>query len=246
MSTKAKSKKPPKKTGFASAFEFFNRIEFPVLLGGLIIVVGMWGLFELSEVARLTTPHGLDTRILLAFREAGDPSNPIGSQRVEGLVRDLTALGGTALLVLITALVIIYLLIAGKWQIALFVLAAVGGGQIVSTLLKLGIDRPRPDLVPHLMVETSRSFPSGHAMMSAVTYLTLGALLARVVPERRLKIYFLVVAVVLTLVVGVSRIYLGVHWPSDVLAGWCAGFAWAIGCWLIARWWLKNRSTPPW
>jgi undecaprenyl-diphosphatase len=134
---------------------------------------------------------------------------------------------------------------AGKWQIALFVLAAVGGGQLVSTLLKLGIDRPRPDLVPHLMLETSRSFPSGHAMMSAVTYLTLGSLLARIVKERRLKIFFLTVAVLLTFVVGVSRVYLGVHWPSDVLAGWCAGFAWAMIWWLTARWWLKNRPTPP-
>jgi undecaprenyl-diphosphatase len=239
----ARSSRPSSK---ASLFEFFNRIEFPVLLGGLLIVTGLWGLFELSEVARLATPHGLDTRILLAFREAGDPANPIGSPKFEGMVRDITALGGTAVLVLLTALAVVYLLIAGKWQIALFVLAAVGGGQIVSTLLKLGVDRPRPDLVPHLMLETSSSFPSGHAMMSAVTYLTLGALLARISPQRRLKIFFLAVAVLLTLLVGLSRIYLGVHWPSDVLAGWCAGFVWAMACWLIARWWLKNRDTPPW
>jgi undecaprenyl-diphosphatase len=243
MSKKPKSAKPRL---FASAFEFFNRLEFPVLVGGLIVVAGLYGLFELSEVARMTTPHGLDTRILLAFREAGDTSDPIGSERVEGLVRDITALGGTAVLTLLTALVVVFLLVAGRWQVALFVLVAVGGGQIVSTLLKLGIDRPRPDLVSHLMVETSRSFPSGHAMMSAVTYLTLGSLLARIVPERRLKIFFIAVAVFLTAIVGISRVYLGVHWPSDVLAGWCAGFVWAIGCWLVARWWLKSRDTPPW
>lgn len=231
--------------GFARPFDFFNRMEFPVLLAGILIAGGLWGLFELAEIARDPVTHDLDARILLAFREPGDPANPIGSANVEGWMRDMTALGGTAVLVLLTALVILYLLMAGKWQIALFVLAAVGGGQIVSTLLKLGIDRPRPDLVPHLMLETSRSFPSGHAMMSAVTYLTLGSLLARVVKERRLKIFFLTVAVLLTFIVGVSRIYLGVHWPSDVLAGWCAGFAWAMIWWLIARWWLKNRATPP-
>jgi len=231
--------------GFARAFDFFNRMEFPVLLAGILIAGGLWGLFELAEIARSPVTHDVDARVLLAFREVGDPANPIGSEKVEGWVRDITALGGTAVLVLLTGLVILYLVMAGKWQIALFVLAAVGGGQIVSTLLKLGIDRPRPDLVPHLMLETSRSFPSGHAMMSAVTYLTLGSLLARIVRERRLKIFLLTVAVLLTFVVGVSRIYLGVHWPSDVLAGWCAGFAWAMIWWLIARWWLKNRPTPP-
>ena len=231
--------------GFVRVFDFFNRVEFPVLLAPSLIAGGLYAFIELSEVARETVPHDFDTRILLAFREAGQPDNPIGSPNFESKVRDITALGGTAVLVLLTALVILYLLIAGKWQIALFVLAAVGGGQVVSTLLKLGIDRPRPELVSHLMEETSRSFPSGHAMMSAVTYLTLGSLLARIVKQRRQKVFFLFVAVLLTLMIGLSRIYLGVHWPTDVLAGWCAGSIWAMLCWLIARWWLKNRDTPP-
>jgi undecaprenyl-diphosphatase len=231
--------------GFARPFDFFNRIEFPVLLAGVLLAGGLWGFIELSEVVRNGTPHGFDTRLLLALREPGQPDNPIGPERFEGWVRDITALGGVAILVLLTGLIAIYLLLAGKWQIALFVLAAVGGGQVVSTLLKLGIDRPRPDLVAHMMRETSSSFPSGHAMMSAVTYLTLGSLLARITRQRTLKIYFLFVAVLLTALVGASRVYLGVHWPTDVLAGWCAGFAWAMLCWLIARWWLKNRPTPP-
>lgn len=235
------SKQPP-----PGRFDFFNRLEFPVLLVGLLIVAALYGFIELAELARSGATNNLDTQILLSFREAGDPSNPIGSARVESMVRDVTALGGTALLVLFTALVILFLLLAGKWQIALFVLAAVGGGQIVATLLKLGIDRPRPEVVSHLMAESSSSFPSGHAMMSAVTYLTLGSLLARVAPQRRLKIFFMAVAVFLTVIVGVSRVYLGVHWPSDVLAGWLAGFVWAIACWLIARWWLRRRDTAPW
>ncbi|MBX3597577.1 MAG: phosphatase PAP2 family protein [Rhizobiaceae bacterium] len=231
--------------GFVRAFDFFNRIEFPVLLAGILIAGGLWGFVELFEVARHAQPGSFDTQLLLALREPGHPNNPIGSERLEGIVRDITALGGVAVLVLLTALVVFFLLLAGKWQIAIFVLCAVGGGQILSTLLKLGIDRPRPELVSHLMRETSSSFPSGHAMMSAVTYLTLGSLLARITQKRQLKIYFLFVAVLLTALVGASRVYLGVHWPSDVLAGWCVGFAWAMLCWLIARWWLKNRPTPP-
>ncbi len=227
-------------------FDFFNRLEFPVLVAGLLVVAALYALVELSEVARLASPNEIDVRILLAFREPGDTSNPIGPQWLEGMVRDITALGSTAVLVLLTALVILFLLLAGKWQIALFVLVSVGGGQIVSSLLKLGIDRPRPELVSHLMTESSLSFPSGHAMMSAVTYLTLGSLLARIVPQRRLKVFFIGVAVLLTFLVGTSRVFLGVHWPSDVLGGWCAGFAWALICWLIARWWLRGRDEAPW
>jgi hypothetical protein len=117
------------------------------------------------------------------------------------------------------------------------------GGQLLSTLLKAGIDRPRPDLVSHLANETSLSFPSGHAMLSAVTYLTLGSLAARFLPGRTTKIYVLSLAVLITLLVGVSRVYLGVHWPSDVLAGWCAGFAWAMLCWLAARMLQRSKAV---
>src|SRR5690606_34414750 len=126
-----------------------------------------------------------------------------------------------------------------RWREAFLVFVAVGGGQVLSSLLKLGIDRPRPDLVSHLMHVQTLSFPSGHAMMSAVTYLTLGALLAGMAPRMAIRAYVLSLAVLVTLLVGVSRIYLGVHWPSDVLAGWCAGFAWAMLCWLVARRFLR-------
>jgi len=140
--------------------------------------------------------------------------------------------------------VIFYLLLAGEGKAALFIFAAVAGGQVLSSLLKLGVDRPRPDLVSHLAEVYTLSFPSGHAMLSAVTYLTLGSLLARVLPGRVLKTYVLAVAVIATLLVGISRVYLGVHWPSDVLAGWCAGSAWAMLCWLVSRRLLRQAETP--
>ena len=212
-----------------------NRIEFPVLLAGLIIAGCLWGFEELMEVARATTPHAFDTEILLAFRQAGQPNVPIGPLWLESAIRDITSLGSASVLVLITTATIIYLLLIRRPGTALLIFVAVAGGQVLSSLLKVGVDRPRPELVSHLVDETSLSFPSGHAMLSAVTYLTLGSLAARFLPGRTTKVYVLFLAVLTTVLVGVSRIYLGVHWPSDVLAGWCAGFAWAMLCWLVAR-----------
>ena len=113
---------------------------------------------------------------------------------------------------------------------------------MLETMLKLGFARPRPELVSHLVDVTSFSFPSGHATMATITYLTLGVLLARVQERRRMKLYLLAVAILVALIVGISRVYLGVHWPTDVLAGWCVGAAWALACWLVATW-LQRRGA---
>lgn len=212
-----------------------DRIEFPVLLVGLAIAGALWALVELAEVARDAAPHTFDTAILLAFRQPGHPDMPIGPPWLEGAVRDVTALGSTVVLALIVAAVVIHFFLIGRARTALFILCAVVSGQVLSSLLKAGVDRPRPELVSHLVDVHSLSFPSGHAMLSAITYLTLGALAARFLPGRVTRIYVLALAVLVTLMVGASRVYLGVHWPSDVLAGWCAGFAWAMLWWLAAR-----------
>jgi undecaprenyl-diphosphatase len=194
-----------------------------------------------SEVVEGET-RSFDQTLLLALRNPADPADPIGPWWVESIFRDFTSLGSTVVLTFITLAVVAYLLIDGKRSAALFVIVAIGGGTLISTLLKNAFARPRPELVAHLVDVRSYSFPSGHAMLSAVTFLTLGALLARVQGRRRLKAYILAVAVLLTLLVGSSRIYLGVHWPSDVLAGWCLGAAWAMLCWLVANW-LQRRGS---
>jgi undecaprenyl-diphosphatase len=157
------------------------------------------------------------------------------------MMADLTSIGGVSVLTLFTAIVIGYLLIGGKRAAALAVLVAIGGGALLDSALKLGFERPRPDLVAHLVEVRTYSFPSGHAMLSAVTFLTLGALLAAVESGRRLRAYILSVAVLLTLLIGLTRIYLGVHWPTDVIAGWCAGAGWALLCWAVATW-LQRRG----
>jgi undecaprenyl-diphosphatase len=112
-------------------------------------------------------------------------------------------------------------------------------GQGCSELLKHLYGRPRPDLVPHGVYVYSASFPSGHSMLSATVYLTLAALIASLEPRRGAKILVFVTAVLVMVAVGVSRIYLGVHWPSDVLAGWCAGAGLALVAWS-----LLLRSAP--
>jgi undecaprenyl-diphosphatase len=174
-----------------------------------------------------------DEGLLYALRTS-DPADPIGPRWFEETVVEITALGGFGVLALVTLLAAGYVLVRGKWGAALMLLAATLGGTAISEGLKVGFSRPRPDLVAHAVDVTSMSFPSGHAMLSAVTYLTLGALLARTQPQRRLRAYILGAAVLLTFLIGASRIYLGVHWPTDVLAGWCLGAAWALLCWFAA------------
>lgn len=186
-----------------------------------------------SEVFEGET-HGFDTAVLLAFRNPADLADPIGPVWFEEMMRDITALGGTVVLSLVTLFVIFFLVIVGKRRSALLVALSILGGVALSNVLKYGFDRPRPDLVPHGMQVYTLSFPSSHAMMSAVVYLTLGALLARTQPSTRVRVYLLGCAVLLTLAVGMSRIYLGVHWPTDVIAGWAVGACWALGCWLVA------------
>jgi undecaprenyl-diphosphatase len=133
-----------------------------------------------------------------------------------------------------TLSVVGYLLLVGKRGAALLVFVSVAGGALLGDLLKLAFQRPRPDLVPHGVDVFTASFPSNHAMLSAVTYLTLGALLARLEKRRRIKLYFLALSVFLTIIVGLSRVYFGVHWPTDVIAGWSVGAAWAMAVWLVA------------
>jgi undecaprenyl-diphosphatase len=206
-----------------------------LLLGLLALVVGVWGFLQLAGAVRAGETQSLDERLLLALRDPADPAVLIGPPWMGELVRDLTAIGGVAVLFLLTGSVAGFLLLCRKYHALVLLLAIIGGGLLLSTLLKRYIDRPRPVVVPHLSYVNSTSFPSGHSMLSAIVYLTLGSLLARLIRPRRLKLYVLSVALLLTFLVGFSRVCLGVHYPSDVLAGWAAGLAWAVLCWLLTR-----------
>jgi undecaprenyl-diphosphatase len=230
---------------FSHVRKRLSTVEASALAAIGLIGASLWLFISIAGAVVEGETTAWDRRLLLALRSAADPATPWGPPWVQEMARDFTALGGVAVLTLMTLAVIGYLLLAGKRNAAIAVLAAVAGGLILSTLLKLGFHRPRPGLVPHGSLVYTASFPSGHSMMAAITYLTLGALLARVQATIAIKIYLLTVAVFLTVLVGVSRVYLGVHWPTDVAAGWAVGAAWALLCSLVVRRLQRQGKVEP-
>jgi undecaprenyl-diphosphatase len=207
----------------------------PVLIL-LVVAAALLGFIMIADEVREGDTHALDAAILTALRNPADLGDPLGPPWFEIIVRDLTSLGSVTVLTVLTVVVLGFLVVDGKRAAALLVLVSIAGGGVLVEAVKMVVARPRPHLVAHLVDVPTYSFPSGHATASAVTFLTLGTLLARVQRRRRVKAYVIGTAVGLTLMIGVSRIYLGVHWPSDVLAGWCLGAAWALLCGQVGAW----------
>jgi undecaprenyl-diphosphatase len=176
-----------------------------------------------------------DERVIRALRKADDPSQPIGPPWLQSGALDLTALGSPTVLGLVVIAVTGYLLLHRLYRTGAFVFIASCGGWLLNWALKLVFERPRPSLVPHLREVSTFSFPSGHALTSAAVYLTLGTLLMRLAQNRLAKFYCIAIAMLATLLVGATRVFLGVHYPTDVLAGWLIGLSWALMCWMIER-----------
>lgn len=215
--------------------------DFIVLLLAFVSVTAAWLFIELADEVREGETEAFDRAVLRAFRNPADLNDPLGPRRVEEAVRDITALGSMTVLGIFATAVFGFLLFTRRFSALLLLAVALGGGLLLNKLLKSFFERPRPEYVTQLHYVDSHSFPSGHSLLAAVVYLTLGALVARLVASRRQKVYILAVAVVLTVLVGTSRVYLGVHYPTDVLAGWSVGMLWAILCWLVARY-LQRRG----
>ncbi len=214
---------------------WIGRRERATLVALLLAAGATWAFVELANDVLEGDTRAIDERLMLLLRTAGDPSDPLGPSWAEELARDVTGLGSAGILSIITLAAGGFLALQRKAHLALYLVGAVASGTLLSTLLKWGFDRPRPDLVAHGQAVYTSSFPSGHSMISAVAYLTLGALLAGAQADLRMRAYVLGLAVFLAAIVGASRIYLGVHWPTDVLAGWTAGAGWALVCWVVAE-----------
>lgn len=208
-----------------------EQIGFLIFAGA---VVALFSFLEIADDMAEGDTHAVDRAVLLALREPGRPAELIGPHWLKTMAVDFTALGSLAVLGLIVLLLAgLFLALRRRLEAALIVVSA-GGGLALSQASKAFFNRDRPDPAWHAVEAINASFPSGHAMLSAVVFLTLGALVSRFATRRRIRVWALAAAVLLTLLVGASRIYLGVHWPSDVLAGWCLGSAWAGACWLAA------------
>ena len=216
-------------------FGRLERHELTWLFVGLGACVLLLAFLTLAGEVTEGDTQAFDNRILQALRKPDDPSRPIGPVWMESSLLDLTAIGGPTVLALVVLAVVGFLLLQTRYRTALFVVLTAISGELINTAMKHAFNRPRPTVVPHLRAVYTTSFPSGHAMESAIVYLTLGAILMRVAERRVTKIYCLGIAMLLTALAGGSRVFLGVHYPTDVIGGWIIGFVWASICWLVEQ-----------
>jgi len=212
----------------------------PAIIFGLL-AFGLYIFLAIADEVAEGEIREFDEWLLLLFRNSADPSIVWGPAWLQEAMVEFTALGGYPVIILTLVVVLGLLLITRRYGPALFTFVSVWFGWLISHMLKQLYDRPRPDLVNHLDTVHTASFPSGHAMMSTVIYLTLAALVVRFFQDFRVRVYVLVVAVLVSALVGISRIVLGVHWPSDVIAGWALGIAWACFLWLAVA--FLQRSS---
>lgn len=217
----------------------------------LVAAIGLWIFLVVADETSEGGIGRMDHAILYGLRQPGNPSLPIGPVWLHLAAADITSFGSVTGLTLIVVLIAGFFAASRRHREAVLLVSATLSGTVVSQWLKHFFGRERPPMELHAVVATNPSFPSGHAMLSAVVYLTLAVLMARFSDRKRVKAYALAAGVTVTLLVGASRVYLGVHWPTDVIAGWSLGAAWALAWWLAAlaverAWPLRpSPSAPP-
>jgi len=228
---------------FQVLHQLYRRIESRAL----ILVIGaagaLWGFFSLADEMAEGDTRVFDRQILLALRNPANSADPLGSHSLQEAMRDVTALGGVTVVSLVTVVGVLAFLMHQRYRHALVLGVTVILANFSSQGLKALYARPRPDLAPHGSFVYSASFPSGHSALSAALFLTLAMLIASLEPNRATKGLVYVLAMGLVLAIGFSRVYLAVHWPSDVLAGWCLGAAWALAAWLVLLRWTRRAKN---
>lgn len=203
-------------------------VDRTVWLGAGVVVVGAWIFLRVADVVQDHGGHPLDEAILKWFRQPEDLGQLRGPWWMGEVMRDLTALGSPLILGLLTVVTMGYLVVSRRPHAAwLVTLSAVGGGWL-NFALKEWYDRPRPEVVPSLTVVSGLSFPSGHAQIATIVFLTVASVMARLAITPARRVYILSTALLLSLFVGISRVALGVHYPTDVLAGWMVGVIWSL------------------
>ena len=208
------------------------RTEIAALSALLIIALGVMTFVEVADDMTEADGQMFDQAVLHWLQPvAGQPRGPWWLQEAAA---DLTSLGGISVLTLFAVIAFSFLLIQRKRLSALLLVVGLAGGVALSEGLKALFERARPPAAYQAVETLNASFPSGHALLSTVFYLSVAVMMTRAFPKRRLKAYVLGVGMVFALMVGLTRVYLGAHWASDVLAGWSVGAAWAMALWLVS------------
>lgn len=208
----------------------------PELIGALILLAILAAALGMADEIRAGGRFRFDAAILLGLRGPGGA--PLGPRWAVQAFSSLTALAGFKARWLLGGAAIAALALTRRRVEAAWLAAALYGAMLLDPLLKALLHRPRPMIVSHLTEASGSSFPSGHALVAAAAYLTVGAMIARHVENRAGRAAAMAAAVVLVGLIGTSRVYLGVHWPSDVIAGWTVGGAWALAVTMV-----KDRLT---
>lgn len=208
------------------------RTEIAAVSALFVIAAGVLTFVEVADDMTETDGQAFDQAVLSWVQPV--PGDPRGPWWLEEAAADLTSLGGISVLALFAVIAFAFLLIQRKRLSAALLAIGLAGGVGLSEGLKAVFGRQRPPQDFQAVETLNASFPSGHALLSAVFYLTLGVMLTRAFPRAHLKAFVLVVAMTIALLIGLTRVYLGAHWASDVVAGWSVGAAWAMVLWLVA------------
>jgi undecaprenyl-diphosphatase len=207
-------------------------LEARTLVAITLIVAALLAFLRLGDAVQAGRTLDIDQRIILALRDPANPGQPRGSFWTKDILHDLTALGGVAVLTLTVVVATIFLWANGRRRHAGVLLGTVLAATFAGQLVKGAYDRPRPDLVAYGDYFSQSSFPSGHGNIATVVWMTLALIVASLERTRTGKATALLVGGFISLTAGATRVYFGVHWPSDVLGGWLLGFAWTLVAWI--------------
>ena len=206
-----------------------------IRVGGILLAAfALWAFAQITEEVLEKETYAFDTSILLAIRR-------IHTTLLDQAMMGITFIGDPSVLFVISLGMGIWLLKQGQRSTAATLAIAVVGAIGLNVWLKHLFARARPALWEHIVDVGNYSFPSGHAMVSQVVYGLIGYILATKFPQHRKLIF--ICTIILIAAIGFSRLYLGVHWPTDVAAGYAAGLVWLIACIISMRVWRKYRSA---